>query len=65
MIREVESSARGGDSRRESRALLGALASAPWMWAGKAKTNEQMGFIGRAEGIAAYAAVLLEETERE
>ena len=27
----------------------------------KAKTNEQMGFIGRGEGIAAFAAVLLKE----
>jgi len=27
----------------------------------KAKTNEQMGFVGRGEGIAAFAAVLLEE----
>lgn len=30
----------------------------------KAKTNERMGFIGRCEGIAAYAAVLLEEIRR-
>jgi len=27
----------------------------------KAKTNEQMGFVGRREGIAAFAVVLLEE----
>jgi len=27
----------------------------------KAKTNEQMGFIGSGEGIAAFAAVMLEE----
>ena len=27
----------------------------------KAKTNEQMGFVGRAEGIAAFAVVLREE----
>ena len=28
----------------------------------KATTNEQMGFIGRAEGVVAYAVVLLEKT---
>jgi 2-C-methyl-D-erythritol 4-phosphate cytidylyltransferase/2-C-methyl-D-erythritol 2,4-cyclodiphosphate synthase len=27
----------------------------------KAKTNERMGFVGRGEGIAAFAVVLLEE----
>jgi len=27
----------------------------------KAKTNERMGFVGRSEGIAAFAVVLLEE----
>jgi 2-C-methyl-D-erythritol 2,4-cyclodiphosphate synthase len=27
----------------------------------KAKTNERMGFVGRCEGIAAFAVVLLEE----
>jgi 2-C-methyl-D-erythritol 2,4-cyclodiphosphate synthase len=27
----------------------------------KAKTNELMGFVGRSEGIAAFAVVLLEE----
>ena len=28
----------------------------------KATTNEQLGFIGRAEGVVAYAVVLLEKT---
>jgi len=27
----------------------------------KAKTNEQLGFIGKGEGVAAFAVVLLEE----
>ncbi len=31
----------------------------------KAKTNEQMGFVGRKEGIAAMAAVMLEENKRQ
>jgi 2-C-methyl-D-erythritol 2,4-cyclodiphosphate synthase len=30
----------------------------------KAKTNEQMGFVGRGEGIAAFAAVLMEDNSR-
>ncbi|MBS3734391.1 MAG: 2-C-methyl-D-erythritol 2,4-cyclodiphosphate synthase [Phycisphaerae bacterium] len=30
----------------------------------KAKTNEQMGFVGRGEGIAAFAAVMLDEPSR-
>ena len=29
----------------------------------KASTNEQMGFIGREEGIAAYAVVLIQKSE--
>ena len=29
----------------------------------KATTNEGMGFIGRGEGVAAFAVVLIEETE--
>ena len=31
----------------------------------KAGTNERMGFVGRGEGIAAYAVALIESTRRE
>jgi 2-C-methyl-D-erythritol 2,4-cyclodiphosphate synthase len=31
----------------------------------KATTTEQMGFVGRKEGLAAYASVLLEKNEAE
>jgi 2C-methyl-D-erythritol 2,4-cyclodiphosphate synthase len=31
----------------------------------KAKTNEKMGFVGREEGVVAYAVVTLIKNERE
>ncbi len=37
------------------------LACPPEQVSVKAKTNEQMGFVGRGEGIAAVAVVMLEE----
>jgi len=46
------------------RSIAGLLATGPAAVAVKAKTNEGMGFIGRGEGIAALAAVLLAQGGR-
>jgi 2-C-methyl-D-erythritol 2,4-cyclodiphosphate synthase len=45
------------------RRLAGALDLAPRLVSVKAKTNEQMGWIGRGEGIAAFAVVLVNRIE--
>jgi 2-C-methyl-D-erythritol 2,4-cyclodiphosphate synthase len=45
------------------RRLAGALDIAPRLVSVKAKTNERMGWIGRGEGIAALAVVLVNRIE--
>ena len=54
----------GGDKARMAGRIAELLGVAPDAVAVKAKTNEQMGAIGRKEGIAALAAVLLGDPER-
>jgi len=54
----------GPDKARMAGRIAELLGVAPDAVAVKAKTNEQMGAIGRKEGIAALAAVLLGDPER-
>lgn len=51
------------EAMRDSIALV--LAISPERVSVKAKTNEGMGFVGRGEGVATYAVVLLEEIHAE
>ena len=43
--------------------IAGSLAVSPDRINIKAKTNERMGFVGRMEGIAAFAVVTLREPD--
>jgi 2C-methyl-D-erythritol 2,4-cyclodiphosphate synthase len=49
--------------RRDGPAPGGALGIAPRLVSVKGKTNEGMGWIGRGEGIAAMAVVLVDRVE--
>jgi 2-C-methyl-D-erythritol 4-phosphate cytidylyltransferase/2-C-methyl-D-erythritol 2,4-cyclodiphosphate synthase len=51
----------GPDKQRMRDRIAELLDVAPGSVCVKAKTNEGMGFVGRAEGVAAFAAVLLTE----
>ncbi len=52
------------DHKQQMKARLSELLSTPIeRIAVKAKTNEHMGFVGRSEGIAAIAAVMLTDTQ--
>ena len=54
------------DYKDKMKAILAELLNAPLDAVSiKAKTNEGMGFVGRREGIAAMAVVLVSRTERE
>jgi 2-C-methyl-D-erythritol 2,4-cyclodiphosphate synthase len=45
--------------------LASVMKIAPGQISIKAKTSEKLGFIGREEGVSAYAVVLLERTSDE